>query len=633
MQLGLLPAVPAATPSLLRPPGADGPQVIVTVDVYSNVFMTNCAISARPIQSGRIRKCSIVQEEDDDEEAEDEEDEANADTVESVADAIADCSLNRRGSRSEGRLNLTVADIAAEVAQHAIVTTTDSAACTPDILLIAPRPSRSGSQCSSRSSSSGFIATTVDHHRPIIEPGCGGSGETIPEQPSAEEGAEDTGSTVETAAATRPFSPSTEEAATATSAAVQDIAVAVRTLHLSFGNAFASSVAAASTAPPAPPRTSVLLTSSTLNEIYEEGTDCGSSAESASTTPRSLSRQSGTTATAATATTNTITATATVRRTKMHKTRAASCSSSDASDDDSENRKKRAHKIVGDATGKPFQLQRRDSYDDSSDSQEPGGCAAGNATAPAGTAIREEAAGGGAETGGGDGHGAAGGGGGSSTGDSNTTHRQKGAGSSGVPAVEHKGHFRRHRTGHRHRAGETRLRESQSLNRITEVQESESVLLLNGACTATTTTVNTASVAKHTNLNGAPTDGAAIVVAADKVGRSAGFSSRLFHGFRRHHAQTQATTANKYFDPAFAPGLCCTKAAGTGADQLVVDLSGALKQHSAATAAAAAAAAEPNNTGGNNNNTNGGASAMTKKLKILGRYFQVNSLLSNNLKF
>lgn len=56
------------------------------------------------------------------------------------------------------------------------------------------------------------------------------------------------------------------------------------------------------------------------------------------------------------------------RRSKFHKNRTASCSSSDASDDDSENRKKRVHKLNN--SGKPLP-PRRDSHDDSSDSQEP----------------------------------------------------------------------------------------------------------------------------------------------------------------------------------------------------------------------------------------------------------------------
>lgn len=58
------------------------------------------------------------------------------------------------------------------------------------------------------------------------------------------------------------------------------------------------------------------------------------------------------------------------RRARFHaKGRAPSCSSSDASDDDSEGRKKRrAHRIAASGNGKPLP-GRRDSYDDSSDSQ------------------------------------------------------------------------------------------------------------------------------------------------------------------------------------------------------------------------------------------------------------------------
>ena len=57
------------------------------------------------MQKGRNRKCSIVQEEDDD----DEEAEPLRDSKE----------MNRRGSRSEGRINITVQDrLAVEVAER-----------------------------------------------------------------------------------------------------------------------------------------------------------------------------------------------------------------------------------------------------------------------------------------------------------------------------------------------------------------------------------------------------------------------------------------------------------------------------------------------------------------------------------
>nr|XP_034186150.1 serine/threonine-protein kinase MARK1 [Osmia lignaria] len=150
------------------------------------------------------------------------------------------------------------------------------------------------------------------------------------------------------------------------------------------------------------------------------------------------------------------------RRSKFHKTRTTSCSSSDASDDDSESRKKRAHKF-GASTGKPMP-SRRDSHDDSSDSQDPGGSGGG---------------------------GEGGGGGGVGNGEhttetpssetnrkdsdnrSNTTTTTTTTTSGRHRCAENQVIFgRRHRAGRR-RAGETRLRESQSLNRITEVQEAE----------------------------------------------------------------------------------------------------------------------------------------------------------------
>lgn len=154
------------------------------------------------------------------------------------------------------------------------------------------------------------------------------------------------------------------------------------------------------------------------------------------------------------------------RRSKFHKTRTTSCSSSDASDDDSESRKKRAHKL-GASTGKPLP-PRRDSHDDSSDSQDPGGSGGGRG-------------------------GVGGGGSGVSNGEhrttdtprttesnrndsgsgTNTTNTSTTNGGGRHRCTENQVMFgRRHRAGRR-RAGETRLRESQSLNRITEVQEAE----------------------------------------------------------------------------------------------------------------------------------------------------------------
>lgn len=154
------------------------------------------------------------------------------------------------------------------------------------------------------------------------------------------------------------------------------------------------------------------------------------------------------------------------RRSKFHKTRTTSCSSSDASDDDSESRKKRAQKLSG--SGKPLP-PRRDSHDDSSDSQDPGGSGGSGGGGGGGGGLgngertREAPS---TEPTGNDNNG----GRGSTTTTTTTTSTTSGT----HRCSENQGTVfgRRHRAGRR-RAGETRLRESQSLNRITEVQEAE----------------------------------------------------------------------------------------------------------------------------------------------------------------
>lgn len=60
------------------------------------------------------------------------------------------------------------------------------------------------------------------------------------------------------------------------------------------------------------------------------------------------------------------------RHSKLNKIRTPSCSSSEASDDDTKSRnKKKIHKLGGD-TPTRFRMHRRDSHDDSSDSQDQG---------------------------------------------------------------------------------------------------------------------------------------------------------------------------------------------------------------------------------------------------------------------
>lgn len=169
------------------------------------------------------------------------------------------------------------------------------------------------------------------------------------------------------------------------------------------------------------------------------------------------------------------------RRAKFHtKHRTASCSSSDASDDDSEGRKKRSSVggvkgvngdgvqgsggagemlIMLEGIAKPLQ-GRRDSHDDSSDSQEPGtGTSAASIrnTSSTNNNSRETNN----KTSNTNGNSSGGGNTSSSGGRKNTNGTNTILG-------------RRHKASRRRSGETTRLRESQSLNRITEVQEDTS---------------------------------------------------------------------------------------------------------------------------------------------------------------
>lgn len=295
---------------------------------------------------------------------------------------------------------------------------------------------------------------------------------------------------------------------------------------------------------PSPTRTNTILPGANcLNEIFEEGTDVGSS-DSATTTPRPITRQNHFTSNRTQSQGPTA-----HRRSKFHKTRTASCSSSDASDDDSENRKKRAHKIVD--VSKPTS-QRRDSHDDSSDSQDPGNTAASGSNTNSSHIIHITAA---AST--------------SATTTTTTNSESSGnnSNSNGRQKNVQQMGFRRHRAGRR-RAGETRLRESQSLNRITEVQESEPVPIQPAA------------------VNPAPQSTA--------PAKPKGFSARLFHGFKRTE-QTPSPT------PPTDSRLPVQNDTPDDDVEMVLgsELAKALRVTETKTSSA------------------------TKKLKILGKYFQV----------
>lgn len=206
------------------------------------------------------------------------------------------------------------------------------------------------------------------------------------------------------------------------------------------------------------------------------------------------------------------------------------------------------------STTNPIQSQRRDSHDDSSDSQDPGSASAG--TSQSGTIVQhannivENP---------------------TSAQDQNS-HRHTGGTSNGRQKTGQPVGFKRHRAGRR-RAGETRLRESQSLNRITEVQESEIQIPL-------TTAHNNAQQATATkNITEKVTTGGG--------NNRKGFSARLLSfGFRKSDNVDGARI------PAQASDEEVEMALG-------VELAKALKV------------------------TEAKNSSATKKLKMLGRYFQV----------
>lgn len=216
------------------------------------------------------------------------------------------------------------------------------------------------------------------------------------------------------------------------------------------------------------------------------------------------------------------------RRSKFHKTRTASCSSSDASDDDSESRKKRAHKL-GATTEKPLP-PRRDSHDDSSDSQDPGGSGGGGGGGGGGGIGNgehtSETPSSTTDTGRNDG------GSTTSTTTSNTT-----AGGRHRSTENQVAFGRRHRAGRR-RAGETRLRESQSLNRITEVQEAEgpSACHNHSHVSRNSTILNVQNVSTSSSSISQSSTGShgisqPLSHAATTVQKAKGFGARLLQGW------------------------------------------------------------------------------------------------------
>ncbi|XP_030750885.1 SNF-related serine/threonine-protein kinase isoform X2 [Sitophilus oryzae] len=328
----------------------------------------------------RSRKCSIVQE--------DEEEEDSCATREELGPP-----LNRRGSRSEGRLNLALQERLAENDRRKPAEKISEPRQNTDIRQPPKAPSRKEQSAKWQNSKSASVC--------------------------------------------EPSEPETDLVPTTIITDSSTITIPIITTSAPVD---CSSMPKYKTMP-SPTRTASETNSLQLNEIFEEGVDMTSEGGRPSSGGNRFVKR----------------APYEQRRSKFHKTRTASCSSSDASDDDSEKRKKRAHKL-NPAPSKPFQ-GRRDSYDDSSDSQEPGsGAATGTGNCPpigGSTSVTTDPGSG--STNGGDGQSDKGRGTGNDGGRKNT-------GNGGAMLG------RRHKASRR-RSGETRLRESQSLNRITEVQE------------------------------------------------------------------------------------------------------------------------------------------------------------------
>lgn len=337
---------------------------------------------------------------------------------------------------------------------------------------------------------------------------------------------------------------------------------------------------------PSPTRPNIGAASNCLKEIFEE-CDAGSSDNNSNTnTPRAILRSQ------ANATHH--------RRTKFHKSRTTSGSSTDGSDDDNAE-KKRATKMIDSAIAKQF-TQRRDSHDDSSDSQDPGTTCSGNSNAGSSLILRN-----------------------GSTSTSNNKSSSQGEGShqeGGGKTTSNSNEigYRKHRTGRR-RQTETRLRESQSLNRITEVQECEQNNNISSSAAHYEKIDKSKDgevsreggdeaknkVATLNQLNSKHSDG--IVNATNELkanknhnnSKAKGFSARFLQNlnFKRNHDVTQATVKSHQ---------------KSNRNSMEVPVA-ALKMTNGKLSQNLRTPAQMPNDGNDR----------SKKIKILGRYFQVSS--------
>lgn len=375
------------------------------------------------LQKGRTRKCSIVQEGD-----EDDEDEAECD----------ESSLNRRGSRSEGRINLAVQDrLSLEVAERlkkdqVVITKKKEDEVTLNKVTVKVIDGIGGIK---------IIKNNTDSSKEKFLGMAGGGNRT---------------KEVRSASVDKIVKTSRKEG----DIIHTKILTESSTIHIPVSGTIISGnqIIPKYKTMPSPTRPNALISgaNNSLKEIFEEGDagSCGSD-NSNTNTPKPIIRNSHLNQSPVAGSVAGASDRSHHRRTKFQKSRTTSCSSSDASDDDNaENRKKRANKIIDSASAKQF-TQRRDSHDDSSDSQDPGTACSGNGTAATASSLILRCSNGSTTTT-------------NSTNNNQNRNETRGKSSSNSQDLS----YRRHRAGRR-RPVETRLRESQSLNRITEVQECE----------------------------------------------------------------------------------------------------------------------------------------------------------------
>ncbi|OAD55257.1 SNF-related serine/threonine-protein kinase [Eufriesea mexicana] len=337
-------------------------------------------------------------------------------------------------------------------------------------------------------------------------------------------------------------------------------------------------------------------TSTPLNEILEDGDALPASGSESSGSKCRVVRKTG----------------YEQRKSKFHKTRTTSCSSSDASDDDSESRKKRAHKL-GTSAGKSMP-SRRDSHDDSSDSQDPGGSGGGGGGVGNGEHTTETPP---SETNRKDS--------GNSTSTTTTTTTTTGG---RHRCSENQVIFgRRHRTGRR-RAGETRLRESQSLNRITEVQEAEGPSSCHNHChvsrnsavlgvqsmSSSSSSVSQSSTGSH----GLPQT---LSQAAATVQKAKGFGARLLQSWSLSSAKSSLSQPSNKQTNCSPNGRCTKQEVQRDACQRI-EMCCDDKELNGGTVNQIPSNDKENKNGSMNRND-----CKTRKIRLLSRYFAVHKKL------